>query len=158
VGNESIWYTAFGSLLIAGMICVLLLYGINWGPNISYIKWPSVFLSGLKIGAILTFSALLAKHYFMIARMLNNENLRLYDRRHAVNYGKTFIDIFDSQVAKAPLSKEDIHNAFRHWNIDRTPEQAAKLEQELASGMPLSDLTGLLSNILTQLKAIKTGQ
>lgn len=76
------------------------------------ITWELIVFSVFKGIVALTFSAALAKYSFLFSSSYMREALKNADRRHAINFGKFYLE---SYGAAAEWSQ--VKEAFEHWNI-----------------------------------------
>lgn len=84
---------------------------------------------------------LLAAYAFKLSRSYFRESLRYADRRHAIQYGKLYMDTYGPRI-DAPAFKE----AFQNWNL-RGEDQPAPPSDELGNG-PLSiDFTAIAEKL-----------
>lgn len=76
------------------------------------ITWEFIVFSVFKGLVALTFAAALAKYAFLFSSSYMREALKNADRRHAINFGKFYLE---SYGAAAEWSQ--VKEAFEHWNI-----------------------------------------
>lgn len=76
------------------------------------ITWEFIVFSIFKGIVALTFAAALAKYAFLFSSSYMREALKNADRRHAINFGKFYLE---SYGAAAEWSQ--VKEAFEHWNI-----------------------------------------
>ncbi len=67
----------------------------------------------LKKIAITTLLVALARLFFILGKSFMVESIRNSDRRHAISFGKFFLDAFGEEA-----TRDEIINAFSAWNID----------------------------------------
>ncbi|MBE4012868.1 hypothetical protein HJ059_23770 [Vibrio parahaemolyticus] len=62
---------------------------------------------------VLTMFVALARYAFIFSNSYMHESLKNGERRHAINFGKFYLEVYG-----ADASWSDIKEAFEHWNID----------------------------------------
>jgi hypothetical protein len=77
--------------------------------------WELIVFSSLKGLVVAMLLAGLAKYSFLFSRSYMQEALKNADRRHAINFGKFYLE---SYGAAADWSQ--VKDAFEHWNIPGT--------------------------------------
>ena len=97
-----------GGLSLFGYVTVMSF--INLPPTLS---WEFIVFSAFKGLVGLALFAALAKYAYVLGNSYMREALKNGDRRHAINFGKFYLE---SYGAAADWSQ--IKDAFEHWNID----------------------------------------
>lgn len=76
------------------------------------ISWAFLIFVALKGALVIALVAGLAKYAFLFSSYYMQEALKYADRRHAINFGKFYLESYGA-AAEWPQVKE----AFEHWNI-----------------------------------------
>lgn len=76
------------------------------------ISWPFLVFVAIKGALAVGLVAALAKYSFLFSSYYMQEALKYADRRHAINFGKFYLESYGA-AADWPQVKE----AFEHWNI-----------------------------------------
>lgn len=79
------------------------------GAGLTWTYFVFVTLRGL---IVVTLFAALAKYSFIFSKSYMHESLKNSERRHAINFGKFYLEAFGANA-----SWLQIKEAFQHWNI-----------------------------------------
>lgn len=101
-------WSLIGGLSMFGYVTVMSFMTLP--PNLS---WEFIVFSAFKGLVGLALFAALAKYAYVLGTLYMREALKNGDRRHAINFGKFYLE---SYGAAADWSQ--IKDAFEHWNID----------------------------------------
>ena len=101
-------WSLIGGLSLFGYVTVISF--ITLPPTLS---WEFIVFSAFKGLVGLALFAALAKYAYVLGNLYMREALKNGDRRHAINFGKFYLE---SYGAAAEWSQ--IKDAFEHWNID----------------------------------------
>lgn len=117
------------------------------------ITWEFIVFSSLKGFVVAALLAGMAKYSFLFSRSYMQEALKNADRRHAINFGKFYLESYGAAADWAQVKE-----AFEHWNITganafameavRSPdlsslEKAVALFERASKSLPKSsDLSG----------------
>lgn len=97
------------------------------GGGFSWSYFTYVTFRGL---IVLTMFIALARYAFIFSNSYMHESLKNGERRHAINFGKFYLEVYG-----ADASWSDIKEAFEHWNIDSknafTKKQSADFDPNL---------------------------
>ena len=112
-GKSKFWsslgaWSLIGGLSLFGYVTVMSF--ISLPPVLS---WEYIVFSAFKGLVGLALFAALAKYAYVLGNLYMREALKNGDRRHAINFGKFYLE---SYGAAADWSQ--IKDAFEHWNID----------------------------------------
>lgn len=103
-----------GALLIGFALFVAITFTTNLA-DLKDISWPFLaftFFKGLvAVGLLLA----VAKYSYMFSISYMQESLKNADRRHAINFGKFYLESYGSTADWA-----EVKEAFEHWNITGT--------------------------------------
>ena len=105
-----------GALALAvsiGYFVYLTLINTNTLP--AQLTWEFIAFAAFKGVFVVALLAGLAKYSFIFSRSYMQESLKNADRRHAINFGKFYLE---SYGAAAEWSQ--VKEAFEHWNITST--------------------------------------
>lgn len=109
---SKIW-SAVGALGMGAAIGFLIYLSISTAVSIpASMTWEFIVFSSLKGLVVAALLAGLAKYSFLFSRSYMQEALKNADRRHAINFGKFYLE---SYGAAADWSQ--VKEAFEHWNI-----------------------------------------
>lgn len=109
---SKIWASVGAAGLVSGVVFFIYI-GISSAASLSQeITWPLfVFLTFKGLVAVALVAGL-AKYSFLFSSYYMQEALKNADRRHAINFGKFYLE---SYGAAAEWSQ--VKEAFEHWNI-----------------------------------------
>lgn len=79
----------------------------------SSFSWPYFTYVTFRGLVVLTMFVALARYAFIFSNSYMHESLKNGERRHAINFGKFYLEVYG-----ADASWSDIKEAFEHWNID----------------------------------------
>lgn len=109
---SKVWSITGASALVFGMAFFAWVTISSTLTLPSPITWEFITFSIFKGLIALTFIAGLAKYAFLFSKSYMYEALKNADRRHAINFGKFYLE---SYGAAADWSQ--VKEAFEHWNI-----------------------------------------
>lgn len=149
---SKIWSGIGAGSLVVGLIFfgVITLTSVLSFPAV--ITWEFIVFSVFKGIVALTFTAALAKYAFLFSSSYMREALKNADRRHAINFGKFYLE---SYGAAAEWSQ--VKEAFEHWNI--TGENAFSPKNEKSVDIPaLAKAAEIIERVSNSLPAIGAKQ
>lgn len=149
---SKIWSGIGAGSLVVGLIFfgVITVTSVLSFPAI--ITWEFIVFSIFKGVVALTFAAALAKYAFLFSSSYMREALKNADRRHAINFGKFYLE---SYGAAAEWSQ--VKEAFEHWNI--TGENAFSPKNEKSLDIPaLAKAAEIIERVSNSLPAIGAKQ
>ncbi|MEO4049412.1 hypothetical protein AAFN46_20320 [Pseudomonas sp. CAU 1711] len=149
---SKIWSGIGAGSLVVGLIFfgVITITSVLSFPAV--ITWEFIVFSVFKGVVALTFAAALAKYAFLFSSSYMREALKNADRRHAINFGKFYLE---SYGAAAEWSQ--VKEAFEHWNI--TGENAFSPKNEKTVDIPtLAKAAEIIERVSNSLPAIGTKQ
>lgn len=126
---SKIWSGIGAGSLIVGLIFFVAITVASVLTFPVIITWEFIVFSVFKGIVALTFAAALAKYAFLFSSSYMREALKNADRRHAINFGKFYLE---SYGAAAEWSQ--VKEAFEHWNI--TGENAFSPKNEKSVDIP----------------------
>jgi hypothetical protein len=104
---------ATGALALAGAIGYFVHLSLGTATTLpSPLTWEFIAFASFKGLFAIGLLAALAKYSFLFSRSYMQESLKNADRRHAINFGKFYLE---SYGAAADWSQ--VKEAFEHWNI-----------------------------------------
>jgi hypothetical protein len=124
---SKIWSAVGASSLLAGL-CFFIYITLSSAVKIpENITWEFITFAIVKGLIAITILAGLARYAFIFSNSYMREALKNADRRHAINFGKFYLE---SYGAAAEWSQ--VKEAFEHWNITGanafTPEESNKFD------------------------------
>lgn len=93
--------------------------------------WPFIVFASLKGFFVVALLAALAKYSYLFSRSYMQESLKNADRRHAINFGKFYLESYG-----AAADWGQVKEAFEHWNIS----SANSFGQAETTGLDFSSL------------------
>ncbi|WP_421240017.1 hypothetical protein [Aeromonas enteropelogenes] len=103
-----------GALLVGFALFVVITFRTNLA-DLKDMSWPFLvftFFKGLvAVGLLLA----VAKYSYMFSSSYMQESLKNADRRHAINFGKFYLESYGSTA-----DWSEVKEAFEHWNITGT--------------------------------------
>lgn len=114
------------------------------------ITWEVIVFSVVKGLIAVSLLGALARYAFLLSNSYVREALKNADRRHAINFGKFYLE---SYGAAAEWSQ--VKEAFEHWNISGSNafSQPDEIQFDAASTGKLVSLLEQFSRSLPKLKA-----
>lgn len=106
------------------------------------VSWPFVALASFKGLVGLALFVALSKYSYILSKSYMSESLKNSDRRHAINFGKFYLETYGSAAEWAQVKE-----AFEHWNIEGPNSFASKNDGQV-------DLT-TLEMVATAVEKIK---
>lgn len=109
---SKIWSIVGATSLVGGLIffsCIAIASFVNI-PN--PITWEFIVFSILKGVMAVVICGVLAKYAFLYSNSYMREALKNADRRHAINFGKFYLELYGAAAEWAQIKE-----AFEHWNI-----------------------------------------
>lgn len=109
---SKIW-SAIGAISLIGGLCFfgyVTIVTFSTLPN--PVTWEFITLSVFKGLIALALFAALAKYAFLFSNSYMREALKNADRRHAINFGKFYLESYGAAADWAQIKE-----AFEHWNI-----------------------------------------
>ncbi|MFK8402945.1 hypothetical protein M2D07_030890 [Pseudomonas sp. BGr12] len=67
----------------------------------------------------------LARYCFLYSNSYMHESLKSGERRHAINFGKFYLEVFGAQA-----NWDQVKDAFQHWNIDNNSAFSKRKSEE----------------------------
>lgn len=125
-----------GGLSLFGYVTVMSF--VTLPPALS---WEFIVFSAFKGVVGLALFAALAKYAYLLGNSYMREALKNGDRRHAINFGKFYLESYG-----AAADWGQIKDAFEHWNID-AQNGFAKTDETHLDLTSLEKLTGALEKI-----------
>ena len=127
---SKVWSITGASALVIGLVFFAWVTVSSTLTLPSPITWEFIAFSIFKGLIALTFIAGFAKYAFLFSKSYMHEALKNADRRHAINFGKFYLE---SYGAAADWSQ--VKEAFEHWNItgDNAFSQNKETSLELTS-------------------------
>lgn len=133
-------WSALGALSIIAGIAFLIYTTIDSansfhsGAGLTWTYFAFVTFRGI---IVVTLFAALARYAFIFANSYMHESLKNGERRHAINFGKFYLEAFGANA-----SWLQIKEAFQHWNIgnesafskDKSSVYSAEKNEEITTG------------------------
>jgi hypothetical protein len=147
---SKIW-SAIGATSLAGGLAFFGYITISSIGNIpNPVTWEFIAFSVLKGLIAVALFAGLAKYAFLFSNSYMREALKNADRRHAINFGKFYLESYGA-AAEWPQIKE----AFEHWNIIGT-NAFSKPEESQLDVTALEKLASTIEKLRKSLPLPKT--
>jgi hypothetical protein len=110
---SKVWATVGAVSLIVGVIFfVIITYksSVGFGEGVSWQFLLFLIFKGVIAVGLL---AAVSKYSYMFSRSYMHESLKNADRRHAINFGKFYLESYG-----ATAEWNEVKDAFEHWNIN----------------------------------------
>ncbi|MBF8224331.1 hypothetical protein [Halomonas sp. 328] len=111
---SKIWSLAGALSIFLGIIFMIYttLYSADSYHSSAEATWPYFVFVTFRGLIVVTLFAALARYAFVFSNSYMNESLKCSERRHAINFGKFYLEAFG-----ANSNWSQIKEAFQHWNI-----------------------------------------
>lgn len=100
-------------------------YGVNELINVEKFSWSFFLFIVFRGLIVITMFVALARYAFIYSNSYMHESLKSGERRHAINFGKFYLEAFGVNS-----SWEQIKEAFQHWNINNESAFSKKQASE----------------------------
>ncbi|MEZ5507105.1 MAG: hypothetical protein R3F38_14525, partial [Gammaproteobacteria bacterium] len=146
---SKIWSGIGAGSLVVGL-ALLAWMSVKISPvNTSDITWELIVYTSFKGMLIIAFAIGLSRYSFVFSKSYMREALKNADRRHAINFGKFYLESFGATAEWAQVKE-----AFEHWNI--TSENAFSSDTADKSDISrLEKMAGIIESTADKIKAIK---
>lgn len=139
------WSYAGGISIFLGICCVFIstYYGAQSIISINDFSWGYLLFITFRGLIIVALFVALARYSFIFSNSYMHESLKNSERRHAINFGKFYLEAYGSSA-----NWEQIKEAFQHWNINNdsafSKKQAADFDPKILENT--IELTKILAN------------
>lgn len=103
-----------GALLVGFALFVTITFTTNFS-DLKDISWPFLIFTFFKGLVAVSLLLAVAKYSYMFSSSYMQESLKNADRRHAINFGKFYLESYGSTA-----DWTEVKEAFEHWNITGT--------------------------------------
>ncbi|HGQ7401820.1 hypothetical protein [Pseudomonas aeruginosa] len=100
----------FLGILVVAVSSYLAADGFHSSSNTGWSYFVYVTFRGLVMVALFV---ALARYCFLYSNSYMHESLKSGERRHAINFGKFYLEVFGAQA-----NWDQVKDAFQHWNIN----------------------------------------
>ncbi len=121
-----VWGLVGAGALILGVGFIIYITLISAITLPDAVTWPFVVFSALKGLVVVSLLAAIARYSFLFSKSYMREALKNADRRHAINFGKFYLE---SYGAAADWSQ--VQDAFKHWNTSGMNAFSSEADREL---------------------------
>lgn len=108
-----VWAVAGALSLVGGVVLFGWVTVDTFGALPAVLSWPFVALTAFKGLVGLALFAALSKYAYLFSNSSMSESLKNSNRRHAINFGKFYLETYGTAADWAQVKE-----AFEHWNID----------------------------------------
>lgn len=100
--------------LLCGVVVAIYFGLIGFHPSSEgkTVEWPQVVFFGFKGLIVISLFVAIAKYCFTYAQSFMHESLKNSERRHAIKFGKFYLESFGANAEWG-----QVREAFEHWNI-----------------------------------------
>jgi hypothetical protein len=111
------------------------------------ITWPYIAFCALKGIVIAGLLGAFTRYAYLFSASYMREALKNADRRHAINFGKFYLESYG-----AAADWNQIQEAFKHWNTGGANSFSEKMDTDFIS---MSKVVGSLEQIVKKLSKLK---
>jgi len=110
--NKYISYVCYGISIMFLILAVIVAFLFLDSSALN--EFSSMLQLSLRVFAIISLIIALSRMMFVLGKSFMVESIRNSDRRHAISFGKFFIDAYGDKA-----SRDEIRAVFGDWNIDK---------------------------------------
>lgn len=148
---SKIW-SIIGAISIGFGIAFIILssfYGADKFHNVSTFSWTYFIYVTFRGLIVITMFIALARYAFIYSNSYMHESLKSGERRHAINFGKFYLEVYG-----ADASWNEIKEAFEHWNINNENAFTKKKAQDFDPNLldKTAEISSRLSSNVRELK------
>jgi hypothetical protein len=148
---SKIWSGIGAASLVCGLVFFVAVTMLSFASIPNPVTWEFITFSIFKGLIAVGLFAALAKYSFLFSNSYMREALKNADRRHAINFGKFYLE---SYGAAAEWSQ--IKEAFEHWNIIGT-NAFSKTDESQVDVTTVEKFATLIEKIQKSLPTVKIG-
>lgn len=109
---SKIWSGVGALCLVVGVIFFVIITFKYGSLDVDQVTWPFLIFSLFKGLITVGLLAAIAKYSYLFSSSYMHESLKNADRRHAINFGKFYLQSYG-----AAADWSEVKEAFEHWNI-----------------------------------------
>lgn len=146
------WSRGGAGALVVGLVffAAITLSSLNTLPVV--VTWEVIVFSVVKGLIAVSLLGALARYAFLLSNSYVREALKNADRRHAINFGKFYLE---SYGAAADWSQ--VKEAFEHWNISG-PNAFSQSDQMQVDAPSLGKISASIEQIVKLLPKLKASE